>query len=157
MASSVILKTTQMFLILLCGVLVYKTGLLDSRSVRKLSDLLLLFVMPLLIFQSYQADFDRELLYGLFRTLINGLLGAEGVFYITAFSTMSNLFLWTHGVIVMAPASSEQSSGKSRAASMAALLRNLLTPAISGGIHGFHCGFLPDSCNHHHVRRPLWA
>lgn len=48
MASSVILKTTQMFLILLCGVLVYKAGLLDSRSVRKLSDLLLLFVMPLL-------------------------------------------------------------------------------------------------------------
>ena len=135
MASSVILKTTQMFLILLCGVLVYKAGLLDSRSVRKLSDLLLLFVMPLLIFQSYQVDFDRELLYGLFQTLIasgltyllvialselifrrkrpdtpiektavvysncaffgipliNGLLGAEGVFYITAFSTMG----WT--------------------------------------------------------------
>lgn len=183
MASSVILKTTQMFLILLCGVLVYKAGLLDSKSVRKLSDLLLLFVMPLLIFQSYQVDFDRELLYGLFRTLIasgltyllvialselifrkkrpdtpiektavvysncaffgipliNGLLGAEGVFYITAFSTMFNLFLWTHGVIVMAPASSEQSSGKSRAASMAALLRNLLTPAIFAVLAGFLC------------------
>ena len=87
MASSVILKTTQMFLILLCGVLVYKAGLLDSRSVRKLSDLLLLFVMPLLIFQSYQVDFDRELLYGLFRTLI-----ASGLTYLLVIALSELIF-----------------------------------------------------------------
>ena len=33
--------------------------------------------------------------------LINGVIGQEGVFYMTAYLTVFNLLLWTHGVIVM--------------------------------------------------------
>lgn len=45
--------------------------------------------MPLLIFQSYQVDFDRELLYGLFRTLI-----ASGLTYLLVIA-FSELFVMT--------------------------------------------------------------
>jgi len=33
--------------------------------------------------------------------LINGIFGAEGVFYVTAYITMFNLFVWSHGVMLM--------------------------------------------------------
>ena len=33
--------------------------------------------------------------------LIQGVFGSEGVFYLTAFLTVSNLLMWTHGVMVM--------------------------------------------------------
>lgn len=33
--------------------------------------------------------------------LVNGMFGSEGVFYITAYMTVFNLFVWTHGVILM--------------------------------------------------------
>lgn len=33
--------------------------------------------------------------------IINGIYGSEGVFYITAYITIFNLFVWTHGLIMM--------------------------------------------------------
>lgn len=33
--------------------------------------------------------------------LINGILGGEGVFYITAYMTIFNIFVWTHGLTMM--------------------------------------------------------
>ena len=33
--------------------------------------------------------------------LINGMFGSEGVFYITAYITIFNIFIWTHGIIMM--------------------------------------------------------
>ncbi|MGN0613353.1 MAG: AEC family transporter [Porcipelethomonas sp.] len=33
--------------------------------------------------------------------LVNGIYGAEGVFYITAFVTIFNILVWTHGVFLM--------------------------------------------------------
>lgn len=33
--------------------------------------------------------------------LLNALFGAEGVFYLTAFITVFNFFVWTHGVILL--------------------------------------------------------
>lgn len=33
--------------------------------------------------------------------LVNALFGAEGVFYLTAFITVFNLFVWTHGIIMI--------------------------------------------------------
>jgi len=38
--------------------------------------------------------------------LISGLAGSEGVFYITAYITVFNLFVWSHGLAVMSGASS---------------------------------------------------
>ena len=33
--------------------------------------------------------------------LISGVLGDKGVFYMTAYITVFNLLLWTHGIILM--------------------------------------------------------
>ena len=69
MAAVVTEKIIEMFLILLGGVIVYKAGLIDDKTVPKLSNLLLMFISPLLIFQSYQMKFEMRLFYGLLWTL----------------------------------------------------------------------------------------
>lgn len=61
MAAVVTEKIIEMFLILLGGVIVYKAGLIDDKTVPKLSNLLLMFISPLLIFQSYQMEFEMRL------------------------------------------------------------------------------------------------
>lgn len=183
MASAVIVKITEMFVIFLCGVLVYRAGLIDAAAVRKMSDLLLLFITPMLIFQSYQVDFDAGLLRGLLWTLaasaltylvcivlselifrkktnrapvekaavvysncafigiplISGILGSEGVFYMTAFSTMFNLLLWTHGVLIMNPQNTGKGASSSRTSFDPSVLKNLLTPAIFAVLAGLVC------------------
>lgn len=135
-----------MFLIIIVGIVCYKCKLIDKETNKKLSDLLLMLVNPLVIFVSYQRDFSKELLNGLmisfllaiithifgifisylifrgknnpdvvierFSTiysncgfmgipLVNGIFGGEGVFYITAYMTIFNLFIWTQGLIMM--------------------------------------------------------
>ena len=135
MAGIVLEKIIEMAVILLCGVLAYKTGLIDKASTKSFSNVLLMLVSPLLVFQSYQMDFEPRLFYGLLQTLfvsfvtflvciilaeifmkgdparqqiekmtaiysncgfigiplINGILGAEGVFYMTAYVTVFNV------------------------------------------------------------------
>lgn len=67
--------------ILLVGVAVYKLGIIDETASKKLSDLLLTVVAPLLLFQSYQTDFDLELFYGLLEVAGASLLiSAVGIF-----------------------------------------------------------------------------
>lgn len=135
-----------MFLIMILGFLCYKLKIINHETNKKLSDFLLLIVNPLLIFNSYQREFNKELLYGLVVSfilaivshviaigaawlavrgknkqdislerfsciysncgfmgipLINSLYGSEGVFYLTAYMTVFNLLIWTHGVILM--------------------------------------------------------
>jgi len=51
--------------------------------------------------------------------LINGLIGSEGVFYMTGYITMYNVFVWTHGLILM--------RGKPRG--FLDTLRNIVTPS----------------------------
>lgn len=65
--------------------------------------------------------------------LIQGLLGAEGVFYMTAYITVFNVFVWSHGIMLM--------SGK--AESPAATVKNLIQPstiAIGAGLVFFITG-----------------
>lgn len=50
---------------MLCGIVLFKTGLIDDKTVPKLSNILLMLVSPLMIFQSYQMDFDGHLMWGL--------------------------------------------------------------------------------------------
>lgn len=135
-----------MFLIIIIGFICYKTKLIEKETNKKLSNILLMLVSPLLIFISYQREFSSELLNGLLISLllaflthvfgiivanvilrgkedkdlvierfssiysncgfmgiplINGILGSEGVFYITAYVTIFNIFIWTHGLIMM--------------------------------------------------------
>lgn len=62
--------------------------------------------------------------------LVNGIFGTEGVFYVTASITMFNIFLWTHGVIMM--------SGSSEW-SLKAMLKKLMSPSIIAIIVGLLC------------------
>ena len=65
MAIVVAEKIIEMFFIMLCGIVLFKTGLIDDKTVPKLSNILLMLVSPLMIFQSYQMDFDGHLMWGL--------------------------------------------------------------------------------------------
>ena len=58
--------------------------------------------------------------------LVNGIFGSEGVFYITAYITMFNLFVWTHGMITV--------SGKSDKKS---IMKALLSPSVIATVLGF--------------------
>lgn len=63
--------------------------------------------------------------------LVQASFGAEGVFYLTAFITAFNVFMWTHGVILM---SGKKLSGKG-------LLKIALSPAILAIVLGLVCFF----------------
>ena len=58
--------------------------------------------------------------------LVQGVFGLEGVFYLTAYLTIFNLLVWTHGVIVM--------SGKR---DFTSIKRAMVSPAFSAIILGF--------------------
>jgi predicted permease len=58
--------------------------------------------------------------------LVSGIVGSEGVFYLTAYITMFNLFLWTHGVITM--------SGKS---DKKTIRKAIFSPSILSVVIGF--------------------
>ncbi len=62
--------------------------------------------------------------------LVNGIFGTEGVFYVTASITMFNIFLWTHGVIMM--------SGSSEL-NFKALMKKLMSPSIIAIVIGLIC------------------
>lgn len=168
-------KIAMLFLLLLVGVLCRKTGIINAEAVGKLSDLLLLVVTPMVIFDSYQRPFRPELARNLLIALglsaavvalqivaarlllagksadraverlcavygncsfigiplMQGLYGSEGVFYLTAYLTVFNLFLWTHGVVVM--------TGR---ADLRSTLRNLRSPAVIGIVLGLICFLL---------------
>lgn len=58
------------FVIILIGVLCYRIKLVDEATNRKLSDILLLLVNPIVIFVSYQREFNSELMEGLLVSLL---------------------------------------------------------------------------------------
>lgn len=64
--------------------------------------------------------------------LIEATFGAEGVFYLTAFITAFNVFMWTHGVILMG-GSNNRKTAKEHTKD---LLNILLSPAILSIILG---------------------
>lgn len=160
-----------MFIIILIGYLCYKLKLIDQSFNKKLSDLLLLLVTPILIFNSYQREFTSELLMGLILSfglaaathlfgilvsyiflrgrnnkdlsierfsaiysncgfigipIINGIYGSEGVFYITAYITVFNLFVWTQGLIMINGAQDRK-----------AMVKTLISPTLIAIILGF--------------------
>ena len=57
------------FIIIVIGVICYRTKLIDDSTNSKLSDVLLMLVNPILIFVSYQRDFTVDLLEGLLISL----------------------------------------------------------------------------------------
>lgn len=75
--------------------------------------------------------------------LVEATFGSDGVFYLTAFITAFNVFMWTHGVILMSGGGKKTAKEHARE-----LLKILLSPAILSIILGlafFFAGFrLPE-------------
>lgn len=63
--------------------------------------------------------------------LVEATFGAEGVFYLTAFVTAFNVFMWTHGVVLMS--GEESVSAKER---VKKLLKIFISPAILSIVFG---------------------
>ena len=69
MVSLIIDKIIMMFLIMMLGVICYKKNFLDEGTSVKLSNFLLMIVNPLVIFVSYQIDFQADLFQNLLLVL----------------------------------------------------------------------------------------
>ena len=172
LAITAFMQIMIMFFIILAGIVCYKTKLIDNEMNKKLADLVLVLVNPILIFVSYQREFQANLLSGLLISflmatithfsaiftarflvrkknnkpdltierfaiiysncgfigipLVNGILGSEGVFYLTAYMTIFNLFIWTHGMITMSGRTDKRM-----------IMKALLSPSILATIGGF--------------------
>ena len=138
-------RISIMFIILLVGVLCYKKGLITKKGTKQLSEVELKLVNPILIFMSYQKDYESAMIKNLLWAfvlsaisfaitiglsyvlvgkknsdyvverfsmvysncgflgipLINGVFGSEGVLYLTAYVTLFNFLVWTHGLMTM--------------------------------------------------------
>lgn len=169
-------KIIEMFLILLIGVIAFKTGIIDSATNKRLSGLLMKVISPAMLFMSYQIEFQKDRLVGLLTAavlsfvsivisiaaarvliraknndkadveqmsviysncgfigipLIAGITGTEGIFYITAYITVFNLLVWSHGIALM--------SGTASLKTMVVKFIQPATIAIMLGIVCFLC------------------
>lgn len=70
LAITVFNQIVIMFFIILVGVFCYKLKLIDKETNRRLSDIVLMLVNPIVIFISYQREYEATLLKGLFISLI---------------------------------------------------------------------------------------
>lgn len=59
-----------MFVLLAAGYFLYRKKWLDSESVRKLSNITISIINPIVIFNAYQREFDSALLEGLLASLV---------------------------------------------------------------------------------------
>lgn len=171
LAITAFIQIIIMFFIILVGIICYKSNLIDKDMNKKLADLVLMLVNPLVIFISYQRKFEASLLTGLLISLalavvthfigiiisiivlrkknnndiaierfaiiysncgfigipmVNGMFGSEGVFYLTAYLTVFNLVVWTHGMITV--------SGKRDKKS---IIEAILSPSVMATLLGF--------------------
>ncbi len=102
-------------------------GLLISFGLAVLSYIICFVLVPLIIKGKNKDNVSIERFACIYSNcafmgipLIEGVYGADGVFYLTAFYTMFNIFVWTHGVIFM----------KGGGFSFKAFGKSLLSPCI---------------------------
>ena len=144
-AQIIMLRVLIMSVILAVGFIAYKMGVISKDGTKQLSAVELNIVNPVLIFMSYQQEWNSRLFSGLLWTfllsagsfavviplamllkrrkdknlaverfsciysncgfmgipLIKGLFGDEGVLYLTAYITVFNLLVFTHGYMMM--------------------------------------------------------
>lgn len=81
-------------------------GLVISLLLSALSFIVAVIVSYAFLKKSEKNEYDIERFSCIYSNcgfmgipLVNALLGAEGVFYLTAFLTIFNLLIWTHGII----------------------------------------------------------
>lgn len=142
----VVNQTIMMTLLIIVGVICFKTKIINSDSLKSISSLTLKVAVPCVIINSFQRDFEptqaQRLLYSLILSvaavavsvifsylfvrgknkdklaierfsamysncafmgipLINGIYGADGVFYLTTFYALFNVLVWSHGIVMM--------------------------------------------------------
>ncbi|MDE5946441.1 MAG: AEC family transporter [Oscillospiraceae bacterium] len=140
-------QTVVMFILIVTGIICFKTGIITKAGNKELSKLVLSVVNPLVIFMAYQEkEYNSELVKNLLIAfaislisfiiviafayilipmkenrnreierfsviysncgfmgipLIQAVLGSTGVFYLTAYLTVFNFAIWTHGIILL--------------------------------------------------------
>lgn len=139
------MRVLIMSVILIIGAVCYKRKIITASGTKQLSAVELNIVNPLMIFMSYQSEYDPQRLKGLLWSfmlaavsfavviplagllkrssnenyaverfsciysncgfmgipLINALYGSDGVLYLTAYITLFNLLVFTHGYMLM--------------------------------------------------------
>lgn len=110
------------------------TGLLISLALAAATHIFgILLSMVVLRKKKHEADISIERFAVVYSNcgfmgipLVNGFFGSEGVFYLTAYITLFNLVVWTHGMITV--------SGKSDRKSV---MKALLSPSVLATFIGF--------------------
>lgn len=145
---SIVFQIVVMFVLILCGVLLYRIGWISKETNKQLSKIVVSFVNPALMFSAYNIEMQETLVRGLLQAfalaviahglfiatahvlirdqhadqgmekycaiysncafigipLVSSVYGNEGVFYVTAYITIFNLLMWSHGIILMSGA-----------------------------------------------------
>lgn len=108
-------------------------GLLISILLATASHLLFIFTGAIVVHKKNNPDYNIERFAITYSNcgfmgipLIQSIYGSDGVLYLTAYITMFNLFMWTHGVSCMKKSSDFKSAFKA-----------LLSPAIIATAAGF--------------------
>ena len=74
LAAMTLYKTVVMAVLALVGVFCYHQKMIDEELNKKLSDLVLMVFTPILLFTSFQTEYDRSLLKGLFVATVLSLV-----------------------------------------------------------------------------------
>ena len=120
-------KIIAMFIILIIGVLCYKLKFISIEGNKSLSSVLLFVVNPVIIFMSFQRDYEARLIknfcicigftilaqiIGIGIPIVSAILGADGVFYLAGYMLAFNVLLWTHGYLTITNSKCDMSTVK---------------------------------------------
>lgn len=73
-------QVIELFILILCGVVMYKTNIIKEEGKGILSNLLIYLIIPAMIVDSYMAEFDQEKLVNLIRAFeYSAILLATGI------------------------------------------------------------------------------
>lgn len=143
--STVSVQVGIMFLLMAVGFICYKIGMISNQTGEQLSEILLMVVIPAVIIDAFQIEFNKQMAKGLAISfflaviahfvgifiakifiskknknykvqritsiygnagfmgipLISAILPENGVFYASTFIAVLNIFIWTHGIMLM--------------------------------------------------------
>ena len=107
-------QIAELFLMILMGYIIVKTGLLKGEDSKVISKIVLYLVIPCVIINAFQVDYTSEKVVlklnvveatsiyysnsgNLIVPLVTFILGKEWVLYGCVFMSVQLVFLWTHG------------------------------------------------------------
>lgn len=75
LATTTLYQIVIMFIMILIGIICYKTKVISGEANKTLSNIVLMLINPMVIFTSYQIDFDMKLFKGLLISIVLAILG----------------------------------------------------------------------------------